>query len=157
MSSLSTPITSRQFAEAVHSLPLANLHFKAAEIRNSIAHLESSNQQLQPIADNGDLDCREAIEENAVVMKRMEERVLLLKNEVEGRGFKWGEDEPGQLNIQTNGHEEAGFTRPTTLTAPATEQGTGPSGGSLGDEELARRLRERMEEDEGVDADGVHL
>lgn len=157
MSSSATPITTQHFAEAIQDLPLGNLHFKAAEIRNSIAHLESSNQQLQPFAENGDSDCKQAIEENAVVIKRMEQRVLLLKREVEGRGFKWGEDEQGQDGMQTNGHEEARVTPRATSTATDTEPRTGPSGGSLRDEELARRLREQMEEDEGMDGDGVHL
>jgi len=157
MSSTATHISAHQFAEAIKDLPLGNLHLKAAEIRNSIAHLESSNQQLQPFAEDGDFDCKDAIEENEVVIKRMEERILLLKWEVEGRGFKWVEDEPEKEDGQSNGHEETRAMSRATSTITNTEPRPRPSGGSLGDEELARRLREQMEEDEDMDDDGVHL
>lgn len=158
MSSTALPIPPQRFAEAIKELPLANLHFKAAEIRNSIAHLVSSNQQLQPVADEGDSDCAEAIQENLVVIERMEERISLLKGEVEGRGFKWGEDEPRPENVESNGHagvEEAGEASRIVHGGPSTRH----SGGRLGDEELARRLREQMEEDDDDDEaqDGVHL
>ena len=75
MSSSAIPITRERFAEAIKELPLANLHFKAAEIRNSIAHLVSSNQQLQPLADEGDSDCIYAIKENILVTQRMEQPI----------------------------------------------------------------------------------
>ncbi len=157
MSSLATPISSQRFTEAIQDLPSGNLHFKAAEIRNSIAHLESSNQQLQIFAEDGDSDCKEAIKENVVVIERMEERLLLLKREVEGRGFKWSEDQPEQDGIQTNGHEAARVAPRATSTTTDTGQGTRPSLGSLGDEELALRLREQMEEDEDMEDAGLHL
>ena len=124
-----------------------------------MAHLVSSNQQLQPFADEGDSDCAEAIRENLLVMRRMEERVSLLKREVEGRGFKWGEDEPGPEDVESNGYpsvEDVGGASRTTHSEPSTR----PSGGRLGDEELARRLREQMEEEDDDDdeaQDGVHL
>jgi len=68
-----------------------------AEIRNSIAHLDYSNEQLKPFADgtepssNGrpDQDCIDAIKENEIVITRMQERIRLLKAEVEGRGSSW--------------------------------------------------------------------
>lgn len=50
MSSNSQPITPARFAAALPSLPLSNLHAKAAEIHNSLAHLQSSNAQLAPFA-----------------------------------------------------------------------------------------------------------
>ena len=153
MSSTATPIPPQRFAEAIKELPLANLHFKAAEICNSISHLVSSNQQLQPFADEGDSDCAEAIQENLVVIHRMEERISLLKGEVEGRGFKWGEEEPRSENVDLNGHAGVEAFR-EAHTGPITR----PSGGRLGDEELARRLRVQREEDDDDDAqDGVHL
>ncbi|CAD6592066.1 MAG: hypothetical protein ASARMPREDX12_005637 [Alectoria sarmentosa] len=158
MSSTALPIPPQRFAEAIKVLPLANLHLKATEIRNSMVHLVSSNQQLQLFADEGDSDCAEAIWENLLVMRRMEERVSLLKHEVEGRGFKWGEDEPGPENVESNGYpsvEDVGGASRTTHSEPSTR----PSGGRLGDEELARRLREQMEEDGDDDEaqDGVHF
>ena len=155
MSSTSIPIPPHRFAEAIKELPLANLHFKAAEIRNSISHLQSSNEQLQAFADEGDRDCAEAIEENVVVIQRMEGRIALLKREVEGRGFNWGDDE-GKRNgeAEMNGHGEDGMEQESTSS---NGQQRGQPGGSLGDEELARRLMEHVDENEEGGEDGVHL
>ncbi|MCJ1457130.1 hypothetical protein MMC28_007497 [Mycoblastus sanguinarius] len=157
MSSASAPIPPYRFAEAIKDLPLANLHIKAAEIRNSLLHLESSNQQLQDFADAGDSDCAEAIQENEVVIQRMEERVRLLKQEVEGRGFQWGEDELEISEIYMNGHTNDIGESEATLAQPDTEQRTGSTGGRLGDEELARRLADQMEDEDDANDDGVHL
>ena len=154
MSSTALPIPPQRFVEAIKELPLANLHSKAAEIRNSIAHLVSSNQQLEPFVDEGDSDCAEAIQENLVVIQRMEERISLLKGEVEGRGFKWAEDEPGSENVESNasfeGIREASHS-------PHEQPSTGLSGGRIRDEELARRLREQLEGDDNDEQAGVHL
>ena len=92
MSATATPIPPARFAAALRDLPLSSLHAKAAELRNSIAHLLSSNEELKPFAAAGDKDCAEAITENEEVIRRMEERISLLKIEVEGRGMKWVEE-----------------------------------------------------------------
>ena len=97
MSSEAAPISPTRFAEALKDLPLSALHLKAAELRNSIAHLDYSNEQLKPFAEgtegstNGhpDRDCLDAIQENEVVIARMTERIRLLRAEVEGRGSSW--------------------------------------------------------------------
>ena len=150
MSSTATPIPPQRFAQAIKELPLANLHSKGAEIRNSIAHLESSNQQLQPFANNGDSDCVQAIQENLVVIQRMEERILLLKGEVESRGFTWAEDESRPENVELDGH--------IVNEVRDASRNVRPSGGRLGDDELARRLRQQIEDDDDDEAqDGVHL
>ena len=155
MSSGATPIAPERFAEAIKELPLANLHFKAAEIRNSIAHLMSSNQQLQPFADEGDPDCIDAVQENLVVLQRMEERILLLKGEVEGRGFRWGEEGSRPESVEANGHASVEEVR---VASQASHRITRLSGGRLGDEELARRVREQMEEvDDNETQNGMHL
>jgi len=94
MSSDSLPISPARFSSALKDLPLSTLHLKAAELRNSIAHLDYSNEQLQPFADgtdpstNGEPDqvCLDAIKENEIVIARFEERIELLKKEVEERG-----------------------------------------------------------------------
>lgn len=110
MSSISTPILLHRFAEALPDLPLSNLHFKAAELRNSIAHLQSSNQQLGHFAADGDEDCANAIKENMEVISRMESRIRLLKHEVERRGFKWGDEGLQKMDVQPNGSGEGDRT-----------------------------------------------
>ena len=176
MSVTSNPITPEHFALAIHDLPLSSLHTKAAEIRNSISHLVSSNQQLRPFADDGDTDCADAIEENEGVMRRMEERIELLRVEVESRGMRWAEgevedraelekmtDDEGRLVNGTStrengaameGVEESGVNG---LSSTAETQGaqSNEQSGRLTDEELQRRLIERLGDPE--DHEGVHL
>ncbi|CZT08949.1 uncharacterized protein RAG0_13870 [Rhynchosporium agropyri] len=99
MSSDALPISPTAFAAALRELPISTLHLKAMELRNSIAHLDYSNEQLRPFANgtepstNGtpDADCVEAIRENEVVIARQTERIQLLKEEVERRGASWSE------------------------------------------------------------------
>lgn len=155
MSSTSTPIPVHRFAEAITDLPLSNLHFKAAEIRNAIAHLESSNQELRRFADEGDQDCADAMKENRDVIERMKERVLLLRTEVERRGYYWGEDEVGEAN--GNGAEIRDAEEEAAFGADESRDGARLAGGRIGDEELARRSREQIEEDRQEGNDGVHL
>ena len=179
MSSTATPISPARFAAALSSLPLPNLHLKAAELNNSIAHLEYSNLQLQPLAEEGDRDCREAVEENRGTIARMKERIELLKAEVEGRGFRWGEGDgegrkgngnAGMNGIGTeeelgNGNENENEQVERVEEGPrgrvvVNEHGREGEGRRrrLGDEELARRLQERMAEDMmDDDDDGLHL
>ncbi|EKG11314.1 hypothetical protein MPH_11579 [Macrophomina phaseolina MS6] len=116
MSAESTPISPAAFAEAIKELTLPSLHAKAAELRNSIYHLRRSNVQLQPFADEGDRDCADAIKENEEVMARMEDRIELLKLEVEvNRGMPWVEDAKTdggkeQLNGDAGGAQRDGST-----------------------------------------------
>ena len=99
MSATATPNPPARFAAALRDLPLSSLHAKAAELRNSITHLLSSNEELKPFAAAGDKDCAEAITENEEVIRRMEERISLLRIEVEGRGMKWVE-EGGEIETE---------------------------------------------------------
>ncbi|KAG0649734.1 hypothetical protein D0Z07_3921 [Hyphodiscus hymeniophilus] len=122
MSNEATPISSTRFAEALKDLPLSTLHLKAAELRNSIAHLDYSNEQLKPFADGTegssgpDQDCVDAIKENEVVIQRMLERIKLLREEVESRGSSWLEfqskeelegTEGGEILVNGTGEEHA--------------------------------------------------
>ncbi|KAF6837358.1 secondary alcohol dehydrogenase [Colletotrichum musicola] len=105
MSADTTPISPTRFAAAIHDLSLPTLHLKVLEIRNSILHLRYSNAQLTPFAEGTattldaadaaagrpDPTCVEAIRENELVIARMEERVALIRAEVEGRGHSWDE------------------------------------------------------------------
>jgi hypothetical protein len=89
------PINPARFAAAIKDLPLSSLHLKVAELRNSLAHLDYSNEQLKIFADDTegehgpDQDCVDAIKENEVVIQRLLDRITLLKEEVEGRGSVW--------------------------------------------------------------------
>lgn len=99
-----TPIAPARFAAALKDLSVAMLHLKVLEIRNSIAHLQYSNDQLRPFADGSatasdgstaagepDQDCVDAIRENEHVVERMAERIALVRIEVEERGVSWDE------------------------------------------------------------------
>lgn len=139
MSSDARPISQAQFATAIVDLPVENLYTKVFEIQNSIAHLERSNKELSDYSasvggdGDGDGDCMAAIKENEEVIDRMNDRVELVKKEVERRGQKWHE-------VVVNGKAE-------------DEQ---PAGGRLNDEELRRPMEERMAGDDEAD-EGVHL
>jgi hypothetical protein len=111
MSSETTPISPARFASALKDLSIASLHLKVLELRNSIAHLDYSNEQLRPFAEGKeatieasasarqsggnatepDQDCIDAIRENETVIARMQERIALIKSEVEERGYSWRE------------------------------------------------------------------
>ncbi|TEY42403.1 hypothetical protein BOTCAL_0390g00010 [Botryotinia calthae] len=104
MSADALPISPAAFAEALKDLPMSTLHLKAAELRNSIAHLDYSNEELKPFAEGrapecvdgkADEDCIDAIRENEIVIARMETRISLLRTEIEARGGVWGEYEAG--------------------------------------------------------------
>lgn len=162
MSATAAPISPERFALAIEHLPLANLHLKASELRNSIAHLLYSNEQLEPYAQEGDQDCMDAIRENEEVLVRLRERIALLRREVERRGFRWGdaevadkEDMLGDIPA-ANGGEGIGHGNARANGAPEMHTVNGGGrGGSLTDEELERRLREQMAQDE--DDDGLHI
>lgn len=146
MSSNSTPISPEMFAIAIKDLPVDTLYAKASELQNSISHLLDSNAQMKEFADEGDDVCKEAIAENDVVVKRMEERVELCKVEVESRGLLWtGHAEKDEVKV--NGHAE------TNGEASGRSAPTPAASGRLNDEELRRQLEAQMEDYE----DGVHL
>ncbi len=136
MSSEARPISPAQFAAAIEDLPLENLYAKVSEIRNSIAHLERSNKDLEDYSNSagGDSDCMAAVRENEEVIDRMNGRIELIKKEMERRGQKWHEAE---VNGEVNGE-----------AAP---------GGTLTDEELRRGMEARMAEDNDDAEEGVHL
>ncbi|CAJ2512994.1 Uu.00g011130.m01.CDS01 [Anthostomella pinea] len=188
MSSETQPINPARFAEALTELPASSLALKVLELRNSIAHLDYSNAELKPFAEGTwstidqqggtpqpDQDCIDAIAENETVIARMQERINLIRVEVENRGLSWQEfqgkeDDPPAPN-ETNGTREASTTAPLTNGV----NGHGPSGegqheawrdgtfqtGTIrgpSDEELLRQLENLMppEHDED-DADGDAL
>ncbi|TAQ87915.1 hypothetical protein B7494_g3756 [Chlorociboria aeruginascens] len=158
MSSEAIPISPQQFATALKDLPLSTLHLKAIELRNSIAHLDYSNEQLKPFAEGTqegnpepDQDCVDAIRENEVVIQRMLERIGLLKAELESRGSSWLElqsseerkKEDGLVNGDTDGHIE--------------EQGEASEAWRDGTFQIGRisNGRVRMDRDSGVNGTGT--
>ncbi|KAI1272713.1 hypothetical protein F5Y07DRAFT_284916 [Xylaria sp. FL0933] len=129
MSSETQPISPARFAEALKDLPASSLALKVLELRNSIAHLDYSNAELKPFADGTmptldqrggsagepDQDCRDAIAENEAVIARMQERIALIRAEVEGRGLDWQEFQGTASTASTVDNED---------TPQNTENGT---------------------------------
>lgn len=153
MSNSSQPITSSRFAAALQDLPLSSLHSTAAEIRNSQVHLESSNTELKPHADEGDTVCKEAIEENLEVIERMKGRLRLLKAEVERRGMPWVEDEATKST--TNGYvNEEDQVEQSELGEVESERHERTL---ISDEELQKRMEEQLNEQDQDEEDGMHL
>jgi hypothetical protein len=124
MSSEALPVTRAAFAEAITELPLSSLYAKVSELRNSIAHLTLSNEEIRRYIieseegpDSPDNKLLESyVVENEEVMQTMAARIGLLKAEVEARGQQWleealvdgdAEDSAHMVNgiSETNGHE----------------------------------------------------
>jgi hypothetical protein len=132
MSAESTPINAARFAAALKDLPISSLYAKHAELTNNITHLESSNKQLEDFArENDDRDCYEALLENRQVMKNFNERMELIRKEVEEvRGLPWRPQNEGEVRkeegaIGLNGASTVqNGTGPTASTVPATSTAT---------------------------------
>lgn len=158
MSHEALPIDAPSFSRALESLPIETLHAKAAEIQNSMAHLRSSNEQMVPFADEGDQDCKDAMFENLVVIGRMNERIGLLRAEVERRGMRWADAEGEE---RSGGEKMEGLVNGDGVAQGDmmdTASGSGGGSGRLNDEELAARMAERMAEDgANGEEEGVHL
>ncbi|KAI1342616.1 hypothetical protein F5Y15DRAFT_310129 [Xylariaceae sp. FL0016] len=193
MSSESVPINPARFAEALKELPSSSLALKVLELRNSIAHLDYSNEELKPFAEGTvptldqqaqtnpdqpaqpDQDCIDAIAENEAVISRMQERINLIKIEVESRGLSWdefkGKEEEAAAQVEAqNGGASA---TATNLTNGVNGHGQQPDGQhqawsdgtfttgtirGVSDEELLRQLEGLMPPDEENDAEGgMHL
>lgn len=151
MSTQSLPITPGAFAEAIKELPLAVLYSKVSEITNSIAHLKRSNAEIRAYIaesndseeDKKDLECHAT--ENEAVMVSMNERIMLLKTEVENRGQPWIElDE-----LKTDKEQDTLADVPVT-NGNVTETGAGAGAGAGAD-------GAGEESNDGGDQDGVHL
>ena len=202
MSADALPISPTAFASALQDLPISALHLKVLELRNSIAHLDYSNEQLRPFAEGTatalsssttttqsppqqpqrteveqargepDADCLDAIRENEQVIERMQERIRLVRAEVERRGLSWvefsSEDDDGTKRETTAGEGEAeteingvvgdgarhsawtdgtfqtGVIRAGGVVRMDNTAGQAAQGGSLTDDELRRRVEEQL-------------
>jgi hypothetical protein len=111
MSAQARPISPTRFASALQGLALPNLYGKVSELRNQLAHLDYSNQEMQAFAagtapglTEPDKECAAAIEENEVVIRRILERLALLRSEIEERGSSWLEGQADEEVRLANGH-----------------------------------------------------
>ncbi|DAA76328.1 TPA_exp: Uncharacterized protein A8136_1000 [Trichophyton benhamiae CBS 112371] len=151
MSAESRPIDPGAFAEALKDLPLSSVYAKIAELENSTAHLERSNGELKTFieqTDGGDKECEDAITENEEVIRRMRERIDLVKLELERRGEQWPEE---QAEREADEPEDGQGANGTASQPPSSnQQNDGPSASS----------QPGMEPDlNGADdtSEGVHL
>jgi hypothetical protein len=137
MSAEALPISTPRFAAALSDLPISSLYAKHAELKNNIAHMETSNKQLEDYArDNDDRDCYEALLENRQVIRKFLERIELIKKEVsEVRGLPWrpqGEDEKRSEVVVdgTNGSTTQNGVSATGVNGGVVqhEQGSGMDG-----------------------------
>ncbi|OTA91274.1 hypothetical protein M434DRAFT_76463 [Hypoxylon sp. CO27-5] len=175
MSAESQPIDPARFAEALKELPAENLALKVLEIRNAIAHLDYAIAELKPYAEGRppqlnegetaepDQECIDAIAENEVVIARMQNRIEMIRAEVERRGLSWREfqgkpdeekEEASSATDMANGDGEGQH--------PAWRDGTFQTGtiSQLGEEEreLLRQLQSRMPPEDDEDPEGgMHL
>jgi hypothetical protein len=147
MSTESLPISPEAFAEAIKELPLAVLYSKVSELTNSIAHLHRSNAELRLFleeSNDSEEDKKEIegyITENEGVAVSMNERILLLKTEVENRGQPWIElDE-----LKKDAEQIASADEPVTDGNEA-ENGTGTEAADGG-----------QGPNEGDNEDGIYL
>lgn len=153
MSADTTPISSSRFAAALKDLSVEMLRLKVLEIRNSIAHLQYSNDQLKPFAEGTavaasssnstttatttatnepDQDCMDAIRENDGVIDRMAERIALIRMEVEERGVSWNEfqskeEVEAQQQQQQRESEQNGVGEEGEEGSRVNGNGVGPS------------------------------
>ncbi|KAJ5827710.1 hypothetical protein N7447_004473 [Penicillium robsamsonii] len=152
MSTESLPITPGAFAEAIKELPLAVLYSKVSELTNSIAHLHRSNAELRAfLAESNDPeeDKKELegyVAENEGVAVSMNERISLLKTEVENRGQPWIELD--ELKID-KGRDASTDVPVTNGNATETETGAGAGAGA--------ETGAGQESNDREDGDGVYL
>lgn len=149
MSAESIPITPARFAAALTDLPISSLYAKHAELTNNVLHLESSNKQLEDFAcENDDRDCYEALLENRQVIKNFNERMDLIRKEVEEvRGLPWRPRDEGEVRKE----EGAIGLNNTTVTQNGTST-TAPTGA-----QAAQERRNDVGAQNGDDEEGVYL
>jgi hypothetical protein len=155
MSADALPITPSRFAAALKDLPVSSLHLKVLELRNSIAHLDYSNEQLRPYAEGTaavlspsssssqtrqtgpaaqpDQDCIDAIRENEQVIERMQERIRLVREEVESRGLSWTEfqsqsEREAEAEAEGKNSERAGGESSSSRMVNGEVNGTAATG-----------------------------
>jgi hypothetical protein len=101
---------------------------------------------------NLDQDCKDAMYENLVVISRMNERIDLIRAEVEKRGMRWSEAEVEDRQVSER--MVNGDSTSTTHT-----QSSQPPSGRLTDEQLRAQLEARLVQDtqDDQEEEGLHL
>ncbi|KAI5813199.1 hypothetical protein BZA77DRAFT_296181 [Pyronema omphalodes] len=149
MSATSNPITPESFQLAIRELDLELLHRESSRLQNSIYHLQRSNIALEEVKD--DEDCAIAIRENLETIQRQQERVQMIRDEVERRGFgaPCGErkEEVDETHTHANGVVE------TNGVGGATENGISDS--SAGGNGV--RQDPAVESSTGEEEEGIYL
>ncbi|CAG8385039.1 unnamed protein product [Penicillium salamii] len=135
MSTEALPITPGAFAEAIKELPLAVLYSKVSELTNSIAHLHRSNVELRTylVETNDSEEDKKEIEqyvtENEQVAVSMNERIALLKTEVENRGQPWIElEDLKKVDDEAPNGDGAGGATEATESAAGGQDGDSHEG-----------------------------
>lgn len=96
--------------------------------------------------------------ENLVVIGRMNERIQLLRAEVERRGMRWADAEVEESAMtDVNGELVNGASGDESHAGVSQSQAASAPSGRLTDEELRARLLERLGDDGGEEDEGVHL
>ncbi|KAJ5226750.1 uncharacterized protein N7469_006756 [Penicillium citrinum] len=106
-------INPEAFVEALKELPLSSVYAKVSELRNSIAHLHRSNAEMRAFMESSETEEEKRemegyIRENEGVFKSMEERLGMLRNEVERRGQRWIEESEDGDDAKVQGGRENG-------------------------------------------------
>lgn len=141
-------IDSEAFAEAIADLPLSAVYSKVSELRNSISHLHRSNEELRLfLAESQDSEEEKKelegyVLENEEVVMSMNERISLLKVEVERRGQTWMEEK---------GEKELNGEAPVSSEETVVQVSNGSAGAGLGDQGSHANANAGQEED------GVYL
>ena len=96
-----------------------------------------------------------AMFENLVVINRMNERIELIREEVQKRGMRWSEAE---VEDRDAAHLVNGITDTDSSTTTASHAPAQRPSGTLTDEQLRAQLEERLGPQETADEEeGVHL
>ncbi|KAK7995210.1 hypothetical protein PG990_013983 [Apiospora arundinis] len=141
MSAQTRPPTAEEFAIALTELPASSLALKVLELRNQIAHLDYSIAEMRPFAEAAEPDqiCVEGIQENEVVIGKVQQRIELIRKEVENRGMSWHEFDgkdvtpaaPAATASSAN-PESSNTTAAAATDATSTTNGTNGVDGSNG-------------------------
>lgn len=93
--------------------------------------------------------------ENLVVISRMNERIELLRAEVEKRGMRWSEGEVEDRQVSERMVNGDSAPAPTSQSQPQSQ----PQSGRLTDEQLRAQLEARLAQDtqDDQEEEGLHL